>query len=93
MSRKRTLLRPPQGGSASLRLRREATHNSSIHDDPAAPLVLLTLAEAAARMGCSKATTRRGIENGELPAIAHGRILRLSEVDIAAYLRKSRRWR
>jgi excisionase family DNA binding protein len=47
---------------------------------------LLTLAEAAERLGYSARTVRRRIERGELPVFRDGRILRICESDLLAYI-------
>jgi len=53
---------------------------------------LLTLAEAADILRCSKVTLRRRIAAGKLAAIRDGRLVRISLVDLQAFLRAARRW-
>lgn len=53
---------------------------------------LLTLEEAAELACCSKSTLRRRIAKGELPAISHGRLVRVSINDLGTFLRSKRRW-
>jgi excisionase family DNA binding protein len=52
-----------------------------------------TIPETAERLGCSPATARRRIAAGDLVAVRHGRILRVLESDLQAFIRASRRWR
>jgi excisionase family DNA binding protein len=49
--------------------------------------------EVSTRLGCSQATTRRRIASGALRAVKHGRILRILEADLQAFIQASRRWR
>jgi len=43
---------------------------------------LLTIPEAAARLGCSSAALRRWVAQGRLPAVHLGRLVRLRVKDI-----------
>jgi excisionase family DNA binding protein len=51
------------------------------------------LPEVAERLNCSIATVRRRIAERKLIAVRHGRILRVLESDLHAFIRASRRWR
>jgi excisionase family DNA binding protein len=60
---------------------------------PTEPVPPHTVDEAAERLDCSVATVRRRIDAGDLVAIKHGRVLRILESDLQAFIRASRRWR
>jgi excisionase family DNA binding protein len=47
---------------------------------------LLTLDEAAARLGCSTRTLRRRILDGSLPAFRDGGLVRIREADLDRYV-------
>jgi excisionase family DNA binding protein len=47
---------------------------------------LLTLAEAADRLGCSTRTLRRRIDDGSLPAFRDGGLVRVREADLERYV-------
>lgn len=47
---------------------------------------LRDVSEVAARLGVSTKTVRRAIGRGDLPAHRLGRLLRISDADLAAYL-------
>lgn len=47
---------------------------------------LLTLDEAAGRLGCSTRTLRRRIDGGSLPAFRDGRLVRVRDVDLERYV-------
>lgn len=51
---------------------------------------MITTTEAARRLGMSDQTVRRLITTGELPAYRFGRQYRVSEVDLRAYLERTR---
>lgn len=51
---------------------------------------MLTLAEAADFIGVSTRTLRRKIQTGELTAHRFGRLLRISEADLTAFLEEHR---
>jgi excisionase family DNA binding protein len=46
----------------------------------------LSVAEVAKRLGVSEKTVRRKIESGDLPAHRVGKLIRVTERDLAAYL-------
>jgi excisionase family DNA binding protein len=60
--------------------------------DPAlpSPARLHDVAGVASRLGVSEKTVRRMIDRAELPAHRIGRLLRVSEEDLADYLAKRR---
>ena len=47
---------------------------------------LLSLADAAAILGCSLKTLRRRIEEGQLPVIRDGRLVRIHPQDLTRYV-------
>jgi excisionase family DNA binding protein len=47
---------------------------------------LLVLEEVAGELGCSVATVRRRVRNGELPVYVDGRIVRVREDDLRRYI-------
>lgn len=47
---------------------------------------LLTLDAAAEVLGCSRATVKRRIRSGALPAFRDGRLVRVRESDLARYV-------
>lgn len=47
---------------------------------------LLTLDQAAGYLGCSRATVKRRIRSGVLPAMRDGRLVRVRESDLARYI-------
>lgn len=51
---------------------------------------MLTLADAADFVGVSTRTLRRKIQAGELTAHRFGRLLRISEADLTAFLEEHR---
>ena len=51
------------------------------------------LPKVADRLHCSIATVRRRIDSGKLPAIKHGRIFRVLESDLRAFIQANRKWR
>jgi excisionase family DNA binding protein len=53
----------------------------------------LTLDEVRTALDCSLATVRRRIAGGELPAVRHGRVLRVLESDLQAFTEAARKWR
>lgn len=52
---------------------------------------LLDLASVAARLGVSVKTVRRMVDRGDLPFHRFGRLLRVSDADIAEYIASHRR--
>jgi excisionase family DNA binding protein len=48
--------------------------------------MLLTLGEAAERLGCSTTTVRRRIREGALPVFRDGRLLRVRDGDLERYI-------
>jgi excisionase family DNA binding protein len=53
----------------------------------------LTMSEVPAALDCSVATVQRRIASGELCAVKHGRVLRVLESDLPAFIQAARRWR
>jgi excisionase family DNA binding protein len=49
-----------------------------------------TIAEIARQFGVSEKWVRRRIAEGQLPVHQMGRLIRISEADAAAYIKKSR---
>jgi excisionase family DNA binding protein len=47
---------------------------------------LLTLEEAAERLGCSVKTVRRRVAAGELPTFRSGRLIRVRDEDLRRYV-------
>jgi excisionase family DNA binding protein len=47
---------------------------------------LLSLSDAAAVLGCSLKTLRRRIDEGELPVIRDGRLVRIHPEDLTRYV-------
>ncbi len=47
---------------------------------------LLTLAEAADRLGCSRATVKRWVAAGTLPTFRVGRVVRIRELDLERFV-------
>lgn len=47
---------------------------------------LLTLAQVAERLGCSRATVRRRVGDGSLPTFRDGRIVRVREDDLRRFV-------
>ena len=47
---------------------------------------LLTLHETALELGCSLATVKRRVRDGELPTFADGRLVRVREDDLHRYV-------
>jgi excisionase family DNA binding protein len=47
---------------------------------------LLTIKQVAATLGASEKTVRRRIESGELPVMQDGRLLRVRQVDLRAFI-------
>jgi len=47
---------------------------------------LLTLGQAADRLGCSVSTIKRRVQAGALPAFVDGRLVRVREDDLRAYV-------
>jgi excisionase family DNA binding protein len=58
-----------------------------------APDLPRDLPDVAERLGCSVATIRRRIASDALHAVRHGRILRVLESDLQAFIQASRKWR
>ena len=54
---------------------------------------LLRLTEVAERIDASLDTVRRRIADGRLKAMRSGRIVRVDEHDLQAFIKASRRWR
>jgi len=46
----------------------------------------LTLEQAAGRLGCSTSTIKRRVQAGALPAFVDGRLVRVREDDLRAYV-------
>lgn len=72
---------PPRKG-------RNGSDRTASHDEP-----MRTVAEVAPRLACSEVTVRRRIRDGSLPAIKHGRIIRVRESDLVAFIHASHGWR
>lgn len=53
---------------------------------------MLSLKEAAFRMGISVKTLRRRIASGDLPAYRSGRIIRVNAADLDAMLQPVNQW-
>lgn len=53
---------------------------------------LLTMKQAAERVGCSFSTIRRRISTGELPARRSGRLVRIDPADLDAMFSDPKRW-
>jgi excisionase family DNA binding protein len=51
---------------------------------------LLSIAAVALHLGLSEKTVRRLIQDGQLPSHRVGRQIRISEMDLAAFLLRSR---
>jgi excisionase family DNA binding protein len=51
------------------------------------------LPTVAERLSCSIATVRRRIAEGSLVAVTHGRVVRVLDDDLEAFIEASRRWR
>ncbi len=47
---------------------------------------LLTLEEAAGRLGCSTSTIKRRVQAGALPAFVDGRLVRVREEDLRRFV-------
>ena len=47
---------------------------------------LLTLEEAAGRLGCSVSTVKRRVQDGALPAFIDGRLVRVREEDLRRFV-------
>lgn len=54
---------------------------------------MLRIADAADILGVSSDTIRRRIADGRLRAVKSGRIVRIDERDLQAFIAASRRWR
>jgi excisionase family DNA binding protein len=54
---------------------------------------LLRLPEVAERLDVSVDTVRRRIADGRLKAMRSGRVVRVDERDLQAFIKASRRWR
>jgi excisionase family DNA binding protein len=54
---------------------------------------LLTREQVAEILGCSLDTVDRRITQGKLPALRDGRLVRVMEDDLRAYIRRSKQWR
>jgi excisionase family DNA binding protein len=67
--------------------------NNNVLPADAVPNISHNLPEVSERLGCSLATVRRRIASGALPAFQHGRILRVLEPDLQAFIQASRKWR
>lgn len=48
---------------------------------------LLSLKDAAARLACSEAMLRKWIHRGKLPTVKVGRLTRIRQQDLAAWVR------
>ena len=53
-------------------------------------IVWLSTKEAARRLGITPRTLYRFIDNGDLPAYRMGRVIRLQQSDVDAYIEKCR---
>ena len=53
----------------------------------------LTRQEVAEILDCSEDTVDRRIRAGKLKALVDGRLVRVSEADLAAYIKASKPWR
>lgn len=53
----------------------------------------LTRQEVAEILDCSEDTVDRRIRAGKLKALVDGRLVRVSESDLAAYIKASKPWR
>lgn len=53
----------------------------------------LTRKEVAEILQCSEDTVDRRIRTGKLKAVIDDRLVRISEADLAAYIKASKRWR
>src|SRR5688572_4567534 len=78
----RVPMRPPS--SAQIKRHRAPTRVSEQLEK------LLTIAEAAEILRCSKRTVRRRIETKNLPAITDGGIVRIDPMDLQDYIRYHR---
>ncbi len=56
----------------------------------AAPIVWLSTADAAARLGITPRTLYRFIDEGQLPAYRFGRVIRLQQAEVDAFIERSR---
>ncbi len=54
------------------------------------PIRWLSTAEAAKQLGITSRTLYRFIDEGQLPAYRFGRVIRLQETDVAAFIESSR---
>lgn len=55
-----------------------------------APIVWLSTAEAAHRLGITSRTLYRFIDEGQLPAYRFGRVIRLQRGEVDAFIQRSR---
>jgi excisionase family DNA binding protein len=53
---------------------------------------MLTIQNVADRLRCSVDTVRRRIADGRLRALRDGGLIRISEADLTAYIKRSRCW-
>jgi excisionase family DNA binding protein len=70
----------------------QASHRPKGVSDRALSLatILLTVEQVALRCNCSERTVRRWIENEDLRCHRIGRLLRISEADLADFLARQR---
>lgn len=49
---------------------------------------MLTTEQCAERLGCSSDSVLRAIKRGDLPAMRYGRLVRVSEPDLTAFIHR-----
>jgi excisionase family DNA binding protein len=79
--------RPRRSGKAAPRRRSHAI-GTAVHHRPVAKL--LTIEETTQVLNASPRTVRRAIDSGALPVHRIGRLVRISEADLAGFLNANR---